>query len=243
MFCIGSPLAVFLIMRGATAFVPESENLKRIYNIFHPYDPVAYRLEPLVHKQYRLIRPIKLFAAFDLRSLRDYAVLPYEIHKTYIKKLKAKEKREKEKDTRTGNGEKEHEEMEEEDECESDDSSALHPSSPGSSPRSLTPPPSESGEQKKSWWKFGGGKKEKEGVDWVAEEAKLNEAEKLIEEIPTNQRLPYRMDYQLQPQITDRSYWSVLKSHFAYWTNSDVAAFVVNCLYRRDEKGLSADKC
>lgn len=48
--------------------------------------------------------------------------------------------------------------------------------------------------------------------------------------------LPYRMDYQVQPQITDRSYWSVLKSHFAYWANSDIAAFLVNCLYREDKE-------
>lgn len=42
MFCVGSPLAVFLIMRGSTTFVPETDSLKRIYNIFHPYDPVVY---------------------------------------------------------------------------------------------------------------------------------------------------------------------------------------------------------
>lgn len=41
MFCVGSPLAVFLIMRGSTTFVRETANLKRIYNIFHPYDPVV----------------------------------------------------------------------------------------------------------------------------------------------------------------------------------------------------------
>lgn len=41
MFCVGSPLAVFLIMRGSTTFIPETESLKRIYNIFHPYDPVV----------------------------------------------------------------------------------------------------------------------------------------------------------------------------------------------------------
>lgn len=61
--------------------------------------------------------------------------------------------------------------------------------SSGSSPRSLTPPPSESGEQKKSWWKFGGVKKEKEGNELIAEEVKLNEAEKLIEEIPSEQSM------------------------------------------------------
>uniref|UniRef100_A0A0R3RT61 DDHD domain-containing protein n=1 Tax=Elaeophora elaphi TaxID=1147741 RepID=A0A0R3RT61_9BILA len=242
MFCVGSPLAVFLIMRGSTTFVPETDSLKRIYNIFHPYDPVAYRLEPLVHKQYRLIRPIKLFSSIDLRSLRDYALLPPEINKAYIKKIKIKEKVAKEKDARmVVVGDKDHEEIEEEDECESDDSSALRPSSPGSSPRSLTPPPSESGDNKKSWWKFGSSRKEKESNEGFLEEVKLNEAQKLMEGIPPEERLPYRMDYQVQPQITDRSYWSVLKSHFAYWNNPDIAAFLVNCLYREDKK--QDDKC
>ncbi|VDO33198.1 unnamed protein product [Brugia timori] len=241
MFCVGSPLAVFLIMRGSTTFLPETDTLKRVYNIFHPYDPVryfqAYRLEPLVHKQYRLIRPIKLFSSIDLRSLRDYALLPPEINKAYIKKIKIKEKVGKEKDARVAVvGDKDHEDIEEEDECESDDSSALRPSSPGSSPRSLTPPPSETGDNKKSWWKFGSNRKEKEASEGVFEEVKLNEAQKLVEEIPSEERLPYRMDYQIQPQITDRSYWSVLKSHFAYWANPDIAAFIVNCLYREDKK-------
>lgn len=54
----------------------------------------------------------------------------------------------------------------------------------GSSPRSLTPPPSESGDNKKSWWKFGSSRKEKEANEGFAEEVKLNEAQKLIEEIP-----------------------------------------------------------
>lgn len=49
------------------------------------------------------------------------------------------------------------------------------------------------------------------------------------------------MDYQIQPQITDRSYWSVFKSHFAYWANPDIAAFLVNCLYREDKK--QDDRC
>ncbi|VDN07388.1 unnamed protein product [Thelazia callipaeda] len=232
MFCVGSPLAIFLIMRGSTKFVPG--NLKRIYNIFHPYDPVvrAYRLEPLVHKQYRMIRPIKLFPSLDLCSMQDYDLLAPEINKSYIKKMKGKEKVARENIVRTADViDKEREDIEEEEESESDDSSALRRSSPGSSPRSLTPPPSE-GDQKKSWWKFGSVRKDKDANDGVVEEVKSSEARKLIGEIPEEERLPYRIDYQLQPQITDRSYWSVLKSHFAYWTNPDVAAFIVNCLYR-----------
>eukprot|EP00741_Cyanophora_paradoxa_P007083 tig00001086_g6854.t1 len=48
LFCAGSPLAVFLTLRGA----PRGRSMLLrgcpIYNIFHPHDPVAYRLEPLL---------------------------------------------------------------------------------------------------------------------------------------------------------------------------------------------------
>ncbi|VDM45845.1 unnamed protein product [Toxocara canis] len=241
LFCIGSPLAVFLIMRGASTVYADPDRLKRIYNVFHPYDPVAYRLEPLVHSNYRFIRPLKLFTSIDLRALKDYDQMPPELHRSYIKKLKAKEKREKDKEVKEVISEKEHDEIEEEDECDSDESSALRPNSSCSSPRSLTPPPSEgaTGEQRKSWWKFGSARKEKDSALEIGkeiDELKLSDAEKIIEDIPPDERLLFRMDYQVQPQITDRSYWSVLKSHFAYWTNADLATFVVNRLYPKEEK-------
>lgn len=50
-FALGSPIAMFLTIRGV-------ENLSRdfhlptctaMFNIFHPYDPVAYRIEPLIN--------------------------------------------------------------------------------------------------------------------------------------------------------------------------------------------------
>ena len=45
LFCIGSPLGVFIIMRGTTkSVVPMQTECGHLYNIFHPYDPVAYRL-------------------------------------------------------------------------------------------------------------------------------------------------------------------------------------------------------
>jgi len=63
LFCLGSPLAVFTIMRGADyrSIVPDKDKIERIFNIFHPYDPVSYRLEPMFHENYKHIRPIKLF--------------------------------------------------------------------------------------------------------------------------------------------------------------------------------------
>lgn len=67
-FCLGSPLAVFLAMRG---FHPigtgNHEHIlprhlcKHVYNIFHPSDPIAYRFEPLIIKHYSLKSPLDIF--------------------------------------------------------------------------------------------------------------------------------------------------------------------------------------
>ena len=50
-FMIGSPVAVFLMMRNQHEQLPLDFSLpgcSRVFNIFHPYDPVAYRIEPLI---------------------------------------------------------------------------------------------------------------------------------------------------------------------------------------------------
>ena len=72
---------------------------------------------------------------------------------------------------------------------------------------------------------------------------KMGEAGVLIEEIPVEQRLAFRMDFQVQPSLTDKGYWSMLKSHFAYWTNNDITAFILNTLYYEpeEERGKFAD--
>ncbi|VDN55625.1 unnamed protein product [Dracunculus medinensis] len=186
----------------------------------------AYRLEPLIHPQYRFIRPIKIFSSCDLRAMKDYDSLMPEIFKSYIRKMKAKEKNEKDRINKVQNDDKEQEDLDDEDECDSDESSIIRPTS--SSPRSITPPPLDPGDQRKSWWKFGGAKKDGSELLKENEEIKMSDTQKIIEEIPLSSRLQYRLDYQLQPQITDRSYWSVLKSHSAYWANPDIASFIVN---------------
>jgi len=59
-FMIGSPVAVFLMMRNQNE--TSSSNIQlpgcnRVYNIFHPFDPVAYRIEPLIHSTNSKIEP------------------------------------------------------------------------------------------------------------------------------------------------------------------------------------------
>ncbi|TMS32631.1 hypothetical protein L596_000448 [Steinernema carpocapsae] len=259
LFCIGSPLAVFLVMRGVDAedLIPEGAHVGRIINIFHPYDPVAYRIEPLFHEVYKNIRPVKLHLSADDRARRDYALMGPECHKSYLKKkkneLKTLEKARKnllksKEDLATGKG-NEDELDDEEDECESDDSSnTMAARSACSSPRSITPPPSDettaSTTAKKGWWMFGGGSSQKSSrgqpiemaKEAEVEERKLTQAEQLIETIPPHKRCRHRIDFQLQPALTDKSYWSVLKSHFSYWQNPDLNACIVNFLYPRKEE-------
>jgi hypothetical protein len=51
---LGSPVAVFLMIRNPEQPLSADYHLpgcRRVFNIFHPYDPAAYRIEPLVHKK------------------------------------------------------------------------------------------------------------------------------------------------------------------------------------------------
>lgn len=70
-FAVGSPLGVFLALRNVRIGIGEGreywgeENIheempacEQIFNIFHPFDPVAYRVEPLVCKEFVSKRPV-----------------------------------------------------------------------------------------------------------------------------------------------------------------------------------------
>lgn len=70
-YAVGSPLGVFLALRNVRLGIGkgqeywDEENIReempacqQMLNIFHPFDPVAYRLEPLVCKEYINRRPV-----------------------------------------------------------------------------------------------------------------------------------------------------------------------------------------
>lgn len=70
-FAVGSPLGVFLALRNIRIGIGkgkdywEEENIneempacRQMFNIFHPFDPVAYRIEPLICKEYISKRPV-----------------------------------------------------------------------------------------------------------------------------------------------------------------------------------------
>ncbi|XP_016121047.1 phospholipase DDHD2-like, partial [Sinocyclocheilus grahami] len=52
-FAMGSPIGMFLTVRGLKRIDPNYSfpTCKSFYNIFHPFDPVAYRIEPIILSQ------------------------------------------------------------------------------------------------------------------------------------------------------------------------------------------------
>ncbi|XP_073510039.1 triacylglycerol hydrolase DDHD2 isoform X2 [Phyllobates terribilis] len=52
-FAWGSPIGMFLTVRGLKRLDPyyQFPTCKRFFNIYHPFDPVAYRIEPMVLKE------------------------------------------------------------------------------------------------------------------------------------------------------------------------------------------------
>ena len=59
-FMLGSPVAVFLMIRNQRKPLTTDFTLSgcsRVFNIFHPYDPVAYRMEPLLDPRNARIEP------------------------------------------------------------------------------------------------------------------------------------------------------------------------------------------
>lgn len=52
LFCFGSPVGLFLRVRGQQLDASFSlPTCRRVFNIYHPYDPVAYRIEPILNPQ------------------------------------------------------------------------------------------------------------------------------------------------------------------------------------------------
>mmetsp|Transcript_3427 Transcript_3427/g.9095 ORF Transcript_3427/g.9095 Transcript_3427/m.9095 type:complete len:908 (-) Transcript_3427:234-2957(-) len=59
-YLLGSPVPVFLMIRNQEKPLTTSFTLNgcpRVFNIFHPYDPVSYRIEPLIHPRNSEIEP------------------------------------------------------------------------------------------------------------------------------------------------------------------------------------------
>uniref|UniRef100_A0A2A4K2J3 WWE domain-containing protein n=1 Tax=Heliothis virescens TaxID=7102 RepID=A0A2A4K2J3_HELVI len=59
MYALGSPIAIFECIRGVESLGASFSlpTCKNFFNIFHPYDPIAYRIEPLINPVLRDLKP------------------------------------------------------------------------------------------------------------------------------------------------------------------------------------------
>lgn len=59
-FAFGSPMPMFLNMRGIQTISKDYKlpTCDRMINIFHPYDPLAYRVEPLIDPRFKNVDPV-----------------------------------------------------------------------------------------------------------------------------------------------------------------------------------------
>ncbi|KAL2911870.1 hypothetical protein HK105_208653 [Polyrhizophydium stewartii] len=72
LFAVGSPVGLFLMLRGnrIRKFISHEVSsadmrlsrpeVTSLYNIFHPFDPVAHRIEPLVMKSFASLKPVAI---------------------------------------------------------------------------------------------------------------------------------------------------------------------------------------
>ncbi|XP_066854721.1 phospholipase DDHD1 isoform X2 [Anser cygnoides] len=240
-FCMGSPLAVFLALRGIRPGNSGSQDhilprtiCNRLLNIFHPTDPVAYRLEPLILKHYSNISPVQI------HWYNTANPLPYEHMKpSFLNPTKEP--------TSVTDGE-----------------SASTVPSPTTSPVMVRRHYGESitnigkasilgaasigkGLGGMLFSRFGrsstttsqtpeAGKDGAEGDDkratTVGTPPFSQSSSGFLE--PTLE-LEHRIDFELREGLVESRYWSAVTSHTAYWSSLDIALFLLTFMYKHDQ--------
>ena len=62
-YALGSPIGMFMAVRGIDILGPDFKlpTCPKFFNIFHPYDPVAYRMEALIKKEFGMsLKPVTI---------------------------------------------------------------------------------------------------------------------------------------------------------------------------------------
>lgn len=190
LFCLGSPLSVFLALRtrapsNRIGVVPE-DLCKRFYNIFHWSDPVAYRMEPLLERGYSRVEPVVIpsYGGVDGQQCEQS---PSSSSSTVEPSLTPAA------------------ENEERDESPVD--------TPGRNPE-------------KGWSLWGlvrGG--------WSTKDGSSLPTPDMNPPFHPDQELKPRLDYVLRAVGLGRNYLYTVTAHTAYWSNYDVAYFVLTKLF------------
>ncbi|XP_044127864.1 phospholipase DDHD1-like isoform X2 [Bufo gargarizans] len=234
-FCMGSPLAVFLALRGIRPGNRGTQDqilpraiCNRLFNVFHPADPVAYRLEPLILKHYSNVSPVQIHSSNTTNPILYKHVRPCLINPS--------------KDTTSM----------------SDTESIPSPSTSPVLPRrhygeSITNIGKASILGAASIGKGLGGmlfsrfarSSATTAQGYEVKDSADGEDKKSVQSTATSQSIPHsisgsldtvdlehRIDFELREGLVESRYWSAMTSHTAYWSSMDVALFLLTFLYK-----------
>uniref|UniRef100_A0A673CHM1 Phospholipase DDHD1-like n=1 Tax=Sphaeramia orbicularis TaxID=375764 RepID=A0A673CHM1_9TELE len=228
-FCMGSPLAVFLALRGIRPgsschqdHILPTSICSRLFNVFHPTDPVAYRLEPLILKHYNhetyTIRPTYLNPVkdptSDTESIPSPSTSPVLPRRHYGESITSLGK-----------------------------ASILGAASIGKGIGGiLFSRFSRSNSQPSVSLGLDGGSTTEE------EEQKRTESQSAYglssmarptsPTVDTSLELERRIDFELREGLVESRYWSAVTSHTGYWCSHDIALFLLTFIYK-EKKPLS----
>ncbi|XP_063255736.1 phospholipase DDHD1 isoform X3 [Prinia subflava] len=240
-FCMGSPLAVFLALRGIRPGTSGSQDhilprtiCNRLLNIFHPTDPVAYRLEPLILKHYSNISPVQI------HWYNTANPLPYEHMKpSFLNPSK-------------------------EATSAPDTESASAAPSPTTSPVMVRRHYGESitnigkasilgaasigkGLGGMLFSRFGRSSATPQTMETGKDGPEGDEKKATTAGSPPLPRsssgfleptveLEHRIDFELREGLVESRYWSAVTSHTAYWSSLDIALFLLTFMYKQDQE-------
>ncbi|XP_041814798.1 phospholipase DDHD1b [Chelmon rostratus] len=267
-FCMGSPLAVFLALRGIRPgnngvqdHILPTTICKRLFNIFHPTDPVAYRLEPLILKHYSNITPVQIHwynttsptpydqirptllnlpkettSVSDSDSIPSPCTSPPQARRHYGESITSLGKASIMGAASLGKG------------IGGILFSRFSRSSGQVGGVEEEPSDSEGGVSEVENMASG-----EEGVT-VAESEEKDKIEEERREVEpamsqstsavmdsTSLELERRIDYELREGLVENRYWSAVTSHTAYWCSYDVALFLLTFMYRPQELSEPAE--
>ncbi|CAL8285370.1 unnamed protein product [Lota lota] len=245
-FCMGSPLAVFLALRGIRpgASVQQDHILptsicRRLFNVFHPTDPVAYRLEPLILKHYSNIAPVQIHwcsanptpydeirptfltpvkdPVSDTESLPSPSTSPVLLHRHYGESI-----------TNLGKA------------------GILGAASIGKGiggiffsrfSRSSSQPSVSLGLEEGAATAEG---EEPKKADSQSAYSLSTMAQTPSTIADTSLELEHRIDFELREGLVESRYWSAVTSHTGYWISHDVALFLLTFIYKQKDMPAAA---
>uniref|UniRef100_A0A8C2F1J6 DDHD domain containing 1a n=1 Tax=Cyprinus carpio TaxID=7962 RepID=A0A8C2F1J6_CYPCA len=230
-FCMGSPLAVFLALRGirpgntgAQDHIMPKSICRRLFNIFHPTDPVAYRLEPLVLKHYSNIAPVQI------HWCNTISPTPYdEIRPTYLNTSKSAAS-----DTENGSSPCSSPVLTRTHYGESITSlgkaSILGAASIGKGIGGILFSHFSRSPSLPSAVDSGMGDSEDSQNTFTFSAMSPSSSSSLFDAAV---EMEHRIDYELREGLVESRYWSAVTSHTAYWTSHDVALFLLTFIYKQ----------